>query len=148
MSTGTDAPDAPEARDATSSTDAGRRILLVEDDPAVLDLTGRWLADGNHTVVTAVSAVDVLARVASAAIDLQAVDLVVTDVMMPGMTGPGLMGRLHAIRADLPVVYMSGFVGDVAADVLPAGAPLVRKPMTAEAFLDAVASALRPGQDT
>jgi len=100
--------------------------------------------DAGFFVVPAVSGGDVMARVASAAIDLGGIDLIVTDVMMPGMTGPRLVAQLHAIRPGLPVVYMSGFVADIAQDVLQPGAPFVHKPMTAEALHDAVAAVLKP----
>ncbi len=38
-----------------------------------------------------------------------AYDLVLTDMTMPGMTGDELARRIHAIRADIPVIVCSGF---------------------------------------
>ena len=39
-------------------------------------------------------------------------DLVITDLSMPGMSGRELVMRLRQRRAELPIIMMSGYVGD------------------------------------
>jgi CheY-like chemotaxis protein len=77
-----------------------------------------------------------------------AVDLLVTDVVMPGLDGRRLHERLAALHPGLPVVYISGYAGDVLDQrgVAEAGAVLLAKPFTADALGVAVRRALRAGR--
>jgi DNA-binding response OmpR family regulator len=78
-------------------------VLLVEDDPALLDMLGRTLERAGFAVITAVHGIDALAKMRS-----RRADVVVTDIMMPEMDGFELIRSLHATWPDLPIVAMSG----------------------------------------
>ena len=54
-------------------------------------------------------------------------DLVVADVLMPGLTGPALVRQLLEERPDLKVLFITGYVAEIAGP-LPAGATLLQKP--------------------
>lgn len=84
----------------------GRTILLVEDDPAVRQVTRRVLAGAGYAVLTAADAVAARALFEQHGDDIT---LLLTDVMMPGDTGLALASQLRRRRPDLPVLFMSGY---------------------------------------
>ena len=79
------------------------RILVVDDEPVVRDLTVEILRRSGHMphgVQSAKHALELL--------DHEPFDLVVSDVVMPEMTGVEFLYELRARRPDLPVVLMTG----------------------------------------
>jgi signal transduction histidine kinase len=105
--------DAPEgtAAGALPSVRAipGEVVLLVEDEPEVLQMTARVLRDGGYEVLEAENG--------RAALELleeyqKRLDLLVTDVAMPQIDGIELAARLRRKHPHLPVVFTSGHVGD------------------------------------
>jgi two-component system, cell cycle sensor histidine kinase and response regulator CckA len=127
---------APTAQPSVGRQVPGRSqrcILVVDDEPVVLAVTTRILADAGYLAVEAPNA-----REALRVLELgdQPIDLVITDVVMPETDGHAL-GRLIAERyPGLPVVYMSAYP---ARDVFHRGppeasAPFLLKPFSAEAL--------------
>ncbi|HVQ17030.1 MAG TPA: response regulator [Vicinamibacterales bacterium] len=80
-------------------------VLLVDDEAGVRAVAGRVLEGCGYRVVTAGSGEEALAR----CLEGLEPDLVITDVVMPGINGDQLVARLRAQRADLRVLYTSGF---------------------------------------
>jgi CheY-like chemotaxis protein len=108
----------------------GRRILLVEDQAPVREVTAALLQARGASVDAVADAETALARLAD-----QRVDLVLSDVVLgPGMDGLALRRRLAADPSAPPVVLMSGH-GHDREDVLA-------KPFTATQLLDALGAAL------
>lgn len=98
---------------------AGKTILVVDDDPLVLDYASNVLEDSGYQVLAAPDgpAALVLLR------DHAQVDLLFTDVVMPGLDGVELARRAVRERPGLKVLFTSGY----AADAIPAGR-LLKKP--------------------
>ena len=70
--------------------------------------------------------------------------LLLTDVIMPGASGVELAERVLHDRPGMRVLFISGHAGDeLSRRGVGAQAPLLEKPFTAEALLDAVREALR-----
>ena len=115
-------------------------ILLVEDEDAVRSVVARTLTRLGYSVVQAASGTDALAVVAERGGPL---DLLVTDVRMPGIQGPDLARRLRADRPDLPVLFISGYAEELAADAsaMP-GMQVLDKPFDADTLGRAVRAAL------
>ena len=86
------------------------QILVVDDDPVVRRLIERMLLDGGYRVLCASHGADALQAAREAA---DPFDLTITDVRMPGMDGWELGRRLTAHWPGLPVLYLSGFDGEV-----------------------------------
>ena len=82
------------------------RILLIEDDPGICDTLRRVLVEEGHEVVVDSRGDDGLTRAGKLSFNA-----VITDERMPGMTGSALVGAIRAIRHDVPIMLMSGFVG-------------------------------------
>jgi CheY-like chemotaxis protein len=85
---------------------AGAReiILVVDDDPSVLETTRSMLDDLGYRAIGAIGP-----DAALAAISEQAVDLAVVDLAMPGMSGLEVGLELQRRQPGLPIVYCSGY---------------------------------------
>lgn len=99
-------------------------ILIVEDDPAVLNLCLDMLADLGYRCDIARNAADAMKRLKSG----QHYDLLFSDVVMPGgMNGIELGRRAVALRPNLKVLLTSGYLGETARHD-PHEFPLIEKP--------------------
>ena len=81
------------------------RILLVDDDHAVREVTSTTLRELGYTVVEAGSggaALDILTREAT-------IDLLIIDFAMPGMSGAEVARQARAKRPTLPILFITGF---------------------------------------
>ena len=81
------------------------RILLVDDDHAVREVTSTTLRDLGYTVVEAGSggaALDILTREPT-------IDLLIIDFAMPGMSGAEVARQARAKRPTLPILFITGF---------------------------------------
>jgi CheY-like chemotaxis protein len=116
-------------------------ILLVEDEPAVRELTRMVLSERGYSVIEAQNPEDAvrLARKHGAEIHL-----LLTDVVMPGMSGHDLAKRLTAQHPNLRVLYMSGYTYNVFAEngTLEDGISFLQKPFTPKALAQRVREAL------
>jgi CheY-like chemotaxis protein len=83
----------------------GGKVLVVEDNPDVLDLDVTMLRQLGYETQTAVDSATALD-----AVEKGDFDLVVTDVVMPGgMDGLALARAIRARRPDLPVLLVTGY---------------------------------------
>jgi DNA-binding response OmpR family regulator len=88
-----------------SGTDLPGRIVVVDDDPTVADVVGRYLVRDGHTVECIHDGKEALRRI----LELRP-DLVVLDLMLPGMDGLEVCRRLRE-RWPVPVVMLTA-LGD------------------------------------
>lgn len=79
------------------------KILVVDDDPAVIAMLVRMLEAGGYKAVPCSSG-----EIGLAIIDHEAFDIVLTDVHMPHMSGTDLTLQIRALLPNLPVIAMSG----------------------------------------
>lgn len=79
----------------------GATVLVVDDEPAVLETVRDGLAAHGYQVLTAAGP-DEAVQVAQAHTGTIALALI--DVVMPGMSGPQVAQRLHETRPDLKVL--------------------------------------------
>ncbi|HYC98466.1 response regulator [Brevundimonas sp.] len=97
--------EAPEAETGSE------RILIVEDDPAVLSVCLDMLNGLGYRCEVAADAAGALHRLAGD----QAYDLLFSDVVMPGgLNGIELARRAQAKRPEMKVLLTSGYLGDAA----------------------------------
>ena len=80
-------------------------ILVVEDEPVVLEMVKNILQGNGYTVLAAPNGKEGLQVVESA----DRIDLVLTDIVMPGMSGGEFVQRLLPLHPDVRVLYMSGY---------------------------------------
>ncbi|MGE0710557.1 MAG: PAS domain S-box protein [Planctomycetota bacterium] len=103
--------DAAQAQEVVRGPGAGsaraqRTVLVVEDEPDLLELARELLEHLGYTVVTAARPRAALQLDEE---QLAAVDLVLTDLVMPELDGKELSRRLRARRPELRVVFTSGY---------------------------------------
>ncbi|MCU0617544.1 MAG: response regulator [Gemmatimonadaceae bacterium] len=89
-----------------------RRVVLIDDDPAVLAATARLLERSDCDVVRFQDARAALATLEESS---DAWDCVITDLTMPTMSGLELADAIHARHPALPIVLMTGYLEDDAA---------------------------------
>src|SRR2546430_9737249 len=113
---------------------------MADDESNMRRMVGALLAGEGYEVTETPSGVEAVARVREGEPDVALVDL-----MMPGeLDGMATLGRLREIAPDLPVIMMSGRAGlaDAVKATKPGGFHFLEKPLTPEAVLLAVSSAL------
>lgn len=114
------------------------RILIADDEPAIVDGLAMLLADEGYAVLTALTGTAALAALADSI-----VDLLISDVMMPGLDGIGLVAELRRRGDGTPIVLMSA--GMQRRDA-PAGVRFLEKPFDLETLLTLVRDALASSQ--
>jgi len=127
-----DAPvDQFPARAALPRTLGSETILLVEDEAALRALTRRLLERHGYMVLEAGTAD---AALALAREHVGPIHLLLADVVLPGASGPTLAGELLSRRADLKVLFMSGYTEDaiVHRGVLAPNTAFINKPFSGD----------------
>ena len=81
-------------------------ILLVDDEPMVLDMTAEMLEGLGYDVVSRTNSVEALQVFK---MNPDRLDLVITDQTMPNMTGKKLAQQIMNVRPDLPIILCTGF---------------------------------------
>lgn len=117
----------------------GNLILIVDDDPHILEvLEARLNAAGHETLQTtsAPLALEVLKR--------RKVDLVITDVRMPGMGGMELLQALRKVSPDLPVILLTayGTIPDAVRAIKAGAVEYLTKPFDGRQLLRTIDSVL------
>lgn len=114
------------------------RILVVEDDPRVLNQTMSALAELGHLPV----ACDHPSKAAKLLTSHGDIGLIMSDVLMPDMTGPEMVRTLPPAFASLPVLFVTGYAGDIAEGTDFGGHEVLRKPYTLMGLSHALSNAL------
>jgi CheY-like chemotaxis protein len=83
------------------------RILLVEDEPGVREITARMLTGQGYEVIVAAEPKQAIELASE--VDF---DLLLTDVVLPDLDGRRLAAELRSRKPDLPVVFISGYPRD------------------------------------
>jgi two-component system, cell cycle sensor histidine kinase and response regulator CckA len=125
--------------------DCEEMILLVEDEPALREVTRRILLGAGYRVLVAADGVEALELAATHG---PGIDMLLSDVVMPQMNGPQLAVELLALRPSIRVLLMSGFAEPIldAGGHLDPGVALIEKPFSGPALLATVAQILERTQ--
>ena len=97
---------------AAESSRGAESVLLVEDEPAILEITGQMLETLGYDIHKACSPAEAL-RIAEECGD--GLQLLVTDVVMPEMNGRELAKKLLSLHPRLKCLFMSGYTADIIA---------------------------------
>jgi CheY-like chemotaxis protein len=86
-----------------------RKVLVVDDDPAVRKSFDRVLSGKGYAVITAENGEEALRK-----LNEEKYDLVYSDIRMPGMSGLEVAEKVRARRPWTPVVIITGYGTDIA----------------------------------
>jgi CheY-like chemotaxis protein len=125
----------------------GEVIMVVDDEQSLVELAEEMLAQLGYEPVGFESSTAALKAFAD---DPHRFDLVLTDEMMPELTGTGLAREIRRLRADIPIVIMSGYVDSaVAALARSSGvSEVLRKPLRRADIAEALARILPASPNT
>jgi DNA-binding response OmpR family regulator len=79
------------------------RILVVDDEPLVLDMLTEVFTLAGYEVLTASAAADALRLVQGVLLDV-----IVLDIGMPNMDGVTALQRLKALKPNVPIIMLTG----------------------------------------
>jgi CheY-like chemotaxis protein len=118
-----------------------QRVLVVDDEEPLVRIATETLAELGYRPVGFTSSAAALEAFRA---DPQGFDCLITDERMPGMSGSTLIGQVRAIRAAIPTMLMSGFVGGtVSTRAREAGADeVLKKPLSGRKLATSLARVL------
>ncbi len=111
-------------------------VLVVDDDPAVLDGITALLEGLGHAALSALRSGDALHLIASC----PDIDVVLADLGMPEIDGVELARRVEEVRPGLPLILATGYAGAVPVEL--GDLPFLRKPFQGETFAATLVRAL------
>jgi len=122
-------------------------ILVVDDEPTILNLCQSILHLGGHTVLAARGAEEALRLTRGASIELA-----LLDIIMPGMNGIQLAHRLRSANPAVPIILMTGYSLREVQEITGENNPfrIIWKPFKTESLLRMIENALegQPGDAT
>lgn len=116
-------------------------VLIVEDEPMILQMTEMTLSKLGYKTLTAASPHEALALAEN---PQTKIDLLLTDVVMPEMDGKELARKLAEIRPDLKTIFMSGYTRETMTKygLESAKSPFIQKPFSVVAISHKLRSVL------
>ncbi|HEX6319649.1 MAG TPA: response regulator, partial [Burkholderiales bacterium] len=132
---------ADDQSEAPVAKGRGERVLVVDDEAALVALTSEVLKRLGYEPVAFSDGAAALAGFDASPQDF---DAVIADEVMPGLTGTELARKLRERRADLPIVLVSGYIGPMMTErALAAGVDeILKKPVQSRELAAALARVL------
>jgi len=125
------------------STSGRASLLVVDDDADVRSTTALLLRRMGYHVTEAGNAEEALV-----ALEFNAgIELLLTDVVMPHTSGPELARKARLLRADLPIVFFSGYAEPEAIVGAIPLARLLRKPFRPADLVALIETALAESRE-
>jgi PAS domain S-box-containing protein len=124
-----DEPVPPSEPEKTSHSGGTETILLVEDEPMILEVTTDMLQMLGYSVLAAPAPGEAIRLAQNHA---GPIDLLMSDVVMPEMNGRDLAQTVTGIYPGIGLLFMSGYTADVIAHqgVLEDGVAFIQKPFS------------------
>ena len=119
---------------------ANARLILVDDDSAVRQVTAATLRELGYTVLEAASggaALELLEHSAN-------VDLMLIDFAMPGMSGAEVARRVQTMRPTVPILFVTGYADRAALEGV-SEAQIIGKPFVDNELHEKVCAPPWPG---
>ncbi|MCE5336048.1 MAG: PAS domain S-box protein [Desulfobacteraceae bacterium] len=120
----------------------GETILIVEDEPAILEMSETMLVSLGYEVLTAVAPGEAI-RLANEYPG--EIHMLMTDMVMPGMNGKELAQWLQSARPSMECLFMSGYAAEAIGrgEVLEEGVHFIQKPFSMKALAEKIREVLR-----
>src|SRR4029077_1051909 len=117
---------------------ARKLVVVIDDDPLILEATGGLLRSWGCQVVTAESCGEAIKELSEIG---RRPDLIVCDYRLP--EGPTGVDTIEILRSafEIPALLISAEINPLPAEAQPGGCHLLRKPVNAAAFRAALVDA-------
>jgi signal transduction histidine kinase/CheY-like chemotaxis protein len=124
----------------------GETVMIVDDEHALVELAEEMLATLGYEPVGFGSSTAALRAFEA---QPRRFDIILTDEAMPELTGTDLAREIRKLRADIPVVLMSGYGGtQLTARALASGVnEVLRKPLQSRELAESLARVLEPAYE-
>jgi putative two-component system response regulator len=115
-------------------------VLVIDDDPSVLEVTSSLLEERGYPVVATGDPTYAIDRLRD-----NNIGVVLTDIKMPVVSGTELLGKIHEVYPDMPVILMTGYSDmDAAVYSIRKGAfDFIMKPYRIEYLLHSIGRAFK-----
>lgn len=115
-------------------------ILVVDDDPYVLESISSFLKEYGYSVISCEEAKEAMTKLQE-----NRVDVVLTDIRMPMVSGIELLEKIHDLNPEIPVILMTAYAElDTAIDAIKKGAfDFITKPYKPAYLVHSVEKAVR-----
>lgn len=116
------------------------KILIIDDDQAVVNSVGILLRGEGHEVISEVNPERAAAHIKGARLDL-----IITDIKMAPMDGMELIKMARKIQPSAPIIVISAFTSEetIKLSHILGCKTYIKKPFRVEQVLDAVSSLLK-----
>ena len=122
-------------------SNGGATILVVDDEPLVLDMISQELTAQGFAVLEAETGEAALSIIESG----QTVDVLFTDIILPGeLDGWRLAAMAHETKPGLPVIYVTGY--NVNREAAVPGSVFLKKPYRPSAITETIRTLIAPTQ--
>ncbi|MEN8198506.1 MAG: PAS domain S-box protein [Thermodesulfobacteriota bacterium] len=133
----------PSLGDEITDVEAGRKVMVVDDEEVVRELMEQILVHGGYEVEIFDDGATAWEAFASAP---ETWDVVITDLTMPEMGGVELAEKIGGLRSDIPVILCTGYGEMISAGVGEKGAVIsacLQKPVTMQELFRAMGHVLQ-----
>ena len=115
---------------------AKRKVLIVDDEPAVLNVVARMVERLGYIAVSTLHGKEALQI-----LEKEDIELLLLDVVLKDMTVVELANRSHSYHGRRKIVFMSGHFPHLEIN-FPRSIPFLQKPFTMEELREALQQAL------
>ncbi len=91
---------------AAAGTSGRKKILVVDDEEAIVRLVSEILEINNYYAISATSSGEALKMLTDSPVEF---DLLITDQAMPGICGTDLIRQIRKFNPDLPIILCTGY---------------------------------------
>jgi two-component system, cell cycle sensor histidine kinase and response regulator CckA len=132
------------ARGSQPATCRAGTVLVIEDEEGVRELAHRVLEEQGHRIIEARDGDEALSQLQEYGAVL---DLVLSDVIVPNTGTAEFEQRVHELRPELPILYMSGYSREevIGRGLIDSDRPFLQKPFTAGELTHLVCQELEAG---
>ena len=118
------------------------RVLLIDDDPGVLEISTLFLQHEGFVVISALGGQEGIEVFTARNAEI---DAVVLDLAMPDIGGKEVFEELNRLRPEVPVILASGFSKDMVREKIDTAgfADFIQKPYEPEELAEKISSVLK-----
>ncbi len=127
----------PEKSQTRTTANRSAKILILEDDTAVRELTKAMLANHGFTIIDSGSCTEAHKIFLK---EHESIDLVISDVVLPDGSGLNFINTLSNIKPDVKILMTSGYLDDKSQfkDITDKGYHFIQKPYIYDNFIQLV----------